>query len=154
LLRTFSPAFRRTREAKAVPEVLHIGLSLVSGYGKGKGRKKFFTPYLFSRGHFLQPSEEYREAKPAPEVLHAGLSLVSGYCKGKGRKKFFTPYLFSRGCFLQPSENTGKRNRCKRFFTADSDCARAREQVLPRFIAPYAGREFGRTGGPVVGSMS
>jgi hypothetical protein len=26
--------------------------------------------------------------------------------------------------------------------------------VLPRFIAPYAGREFGRTGGPVVGSVS
>jgi hypothetical protein len=59
------------------------------------------------------------------EVLHAGLSLVSDYGRGKGRKKFFTPYLYSRRCFLQPSEDAGKRNHCKRFFTPDSDRARA-----------------------------
>ena len=90
------------REAKPVPEVLHIGFSLVSGYGRRKGRKKFFTPYLFSRGYFLPSSEEHREAKPVQEVLHAGFSLVSDYGRGKGRKKFFTPYLYSRRYFLQP----------------------------------------------------
>jgi hypothetical protein len=108
-----------------VQEVLHAGLSLVSDYGRGKGRKKFFTPYLYSRRYFLQSSEEHREAKPVPEVLHIGFSLASGYGRGKGRKKFFTPYLYSRRCFLQPSEDAGKRNHCKRFFTPDSDRARA-----------------------------
>jgi len=100
-------------------------LSRVSGQGRGKGRKKFFTPYSLSRGYFFQPSEEHQEAKPVPEVLHIGFSLVSGYGRRKGRKKFFTPYLYSRRCFLQPSEDAGKRNHCKRFFTPDSDRARA-----------------------------
>src|SRR5208283_2529217 len=54
----FSPGFRRRREAKPVQEVLHTGLSLVSGFGRGNRCNKFFTPYSFSRGCFLQPSED------------------------------------------------------------------------------------------------
>ena len=151
----FSPAFRGTPggETEGPAGSLHIGFPLVLGSGRRKGRKKFFTPYLFSRGCFLQPSEEHREAKPAPEVLHIGFPLVWVPAEEKVARSshliYFPADVFSS---LQrtPGGETSARGSSQRTRIAYGRS----EPVLPRFIAPYAGRGLGRTSGLVVGSVS
>ena len=88
------------------------------------------------------------------EVLHAGLSLVSDYGRGKGRKKFFTPYLYSRRFFSSLQRTPGSETTARGSSHLIRIAHGRSEPVLPRFIAPYAGREFGRTSGLVVGSVS
>ena len=82
------------------------------------------------------------------------LSLISGPGRGNPCNKFFTPYLFSADFFTSlqrvPGSETGARSSSHLILIADGRS----EPVLPRYVALYAGREFGRTGGLVVGSVS
>ena len=108
-------------------------LSRVSGQGRGKGRKKFFTPYSLSRGYFLQPSEEHREAKPVLEVLHTGLLFPSQPSTTRAITCLASPVRaeekvarssshlihFPADIFSSLQRNTRRRNRCQRFFTSD-----------------------------------
>ena len=123
--RIFSPAFRGTPGGETGARgSSHRIFSRLGLRQRKRSQEVLHTLFIFPR-IFSPILREHREAKPVQEVLHAGFSLVSDYGRGKGRKKFFTPYLYSRRCFLQPSEDAGKRNHCKRFFTPDSDRARA-----------------------------
>ena len=49
-----------------------------------------------------------------------------------------------------PGSETGARSSSHLIRIADGRS----EPVMPRYVTPYAGREFGRTGGLVVGSVS
>jgi hypothetical protein len=150
----FSPAFRRRREAKPVQEVLHAGLSLVSGFGRGNRCNKFFTPYSFSRGCFLQPSDDagrqnQRKRFFTPDYLSSQASAEEIVVISSSHLIHFPADVFSS---LQrtPGSETTARGSSHLIRIAHGRS----EPVLPRFIAPYGGREFGRTGGPVVGSVS
>ena len=102
-------------------EVLHAGFSLVSDYGRGKGRKKFFTPYLYSRRYFLQSSEEHREAKPVQEVLHIGFSLVSDSAEEKVARSsshlIYIPADIFSNLKRTPGGETGARGSSRRIFS-------------------------------------